>query len=360
MKFKIILCFCTTLLLSALLFSCNKGDKQSSGSRKITDMAGRTVELPETVSKIFGVNPNASILIYTFNYDLLAAWNYRLPADTEEFFPESVYSLASYGQLFGSNASASYEEVLTLDTDIILCYWPVSPGLIKKMDELEDRLNIPVVILDSSFDRLIDSYALLGIITGNTERGEYLGAASSAIVNRVKTMQDSGPSSLSFYYGSGSDGLSTISQNSVYMKIFKLCNMESIGAVKSETKWQRSNISIEELIAANPYYIFINDNDKRENSAELLTKDPRWKLLDAVENKRLYPVPNKPFNWIDKPASVNRLSGLLYLSYIVNSGYDDEKFFTDIKSYFHDFYHLEVALSFEKNMVRIVPVSFVK
>jgi len=42
--------------------------------------------------------------------------------------------------------------------------------------------------------------------------------------------------------------------------------------------------------------------------------DPRWQRLRAVKNKRVYLIPNQPFNWFDRPPSFMRLLGVKWVA----------------------------------------------
>jgi len=45
--------------------------------------------------------------------------------------------------------------------------------------------------------------------------------------------------------------------------------------------------------------------------------DPRWQRIKAVKNKKVYLIPNQPFNWFDRPPSFMRLLGAKWLANIL-------------------------------------------
>ncbi len=89
-------------------------------------MADRRVTVPVKINKIFSVNPNGTLLVYTFDPDLLAGWNYRIPEKAREYIPEKYFRIKNYGQLFGREAGASMEEIKKLAPDIILFMFPLT------------------------------------------------------------------------------------------------------------------------------------------------------------------------------------------------------------------------------------------
>ena len=42
--------------------------------------------------------------------------------------------------------------------------------------------------------------------------------------------------------------------------------------------------------------------------------DPKWQMLKAVQNKRVYLVPKTPFNWTDRPPSFMRIIGAHWIA----------------------------------------------
>jgi len=51
----------------------------------LTDAAGRNVQIPERVTRVFPSGPPAAILLYTLAPDLLLGWPRAIRADEREF-----------------------------------------------------------------------------------------------------------------------------------------------------------------------------------------------------------------------------------------------------------------------------------
>src|SRR5262245_46265540 len=69
--------------------------------RKVTDSAGRSVELPGHISRVLAAGPPASILLYTLAPELMIGW-VRAPSAAEKaFLDQSVRDLPEYGRLTG-------------------------------------------------------------------------------------------------------------------------------------------------------------------------------------------------------------------------------------------------------------------
>jgi hypothetical protein len=62
-----------------------------------------------------------------------------------------------------------------------------------------------------------------------------------------------------------------------------------------------------------------------------------------VKAGRVYAYPALPYNWAPRPPSVNRLPGVVWLSYVVRNRSFEGEFDSDIRGIFKDFYHLELT-----------------
>ena len=76
-----------------------------------------------------------------------------------------------------------------------------------------------------------------------------------------------------------------------------------------------SVISIEQLMAANPDYIFCMGKGN-SNPYKAVKEKPVWRNLPAVKEGKLFNVPSNPFIWFDMPPSINRLCGLIWFGEI--------------------------------------------
>ncbi|MCS4516657.1 hypothetical protein JTS98_03245 [Clostridium botulinum] len=58
---------------------------------------------------------------------------------------------------------------------------------------------------------------------------------------------------------------------------------------------------MEQIISWDPDVIVSDSN---------VFNDSSWKQVSAVKQNKIYMIPNLPFNWFDKPPSINRLIGI--------------------------------------------------
>jgi len=71
--------------------------------------------------------------------------------------------------------------------------------------------------------------------------------------------------------------------------------------------------------------------------------NPVWQSVRAVENGRVFQYPALPYSWGPRPPSVNRIPGLIWLSYVLRGRAFDREFETDVRAFFTEFYHLDLT-----------------
>lgn len=102
-------------------------------------------------------------------------------------------------------------------------------------------------------------------------------------------------------------------------------------------------VNIEQVIAYNPRIIVAQEPE----FMKMVYDDPRWQMIDAVKNKRVYYVPKRPFNWIDRPPSFMRLLGVRYLAGL----FYPDRFSTSIEQETADFYGLYFGAKLDRAQI---------
>ena len=103
---------------------------------------------------------------------------------------------------------------------------------------------------------------------------------------------------------------------------------------------------MEQVLLWQPEVIFIG-RDKGESyeiPPEWL-KNAQWQSLPACRNNRVYQIPNSPFNWMDRPPSINRLIGIRWAFWCLYPEQAQEAFdmVQEIRDFFELFYHLPLT-----------------
>ena len=83
------------LLCAALILPC------SVEARTITDMAGRTVEIPDKINKVYVNHQPGVVLMHTIDLDLLCAYAFNLLPGEKRIIPEKYHSIPVLGTVGG-------------------------------------------------------------------------------------------------------------------------------------------------------------------------------------------------------------------------------------------------------------------
>ena len=318
------------LLAGAALTWLVPGAARGQARRSFVDSAGRRIELPERVERIYAAGPPASILVFAIAPDKLIGWTTAWREAERPFIAKRYADLPTLGRLTGRGNTANVEVVLQAKPDFIVDYGTVSPTLSSLADRVQEQTGIPYVLLDGDFDRMTEAILQVGRIANEEKRATELARYAQDTVLDISRRVAKVPASQRprIYYGRGPQGLNTGLAGSISAQF-----IEQLGAVNVAAELGKGGlvqVSIEQVLHWNPDFVITID----PNFYALATKHPLWRELPAIKAGRLHLAPNVPFGWIDFPPSINRLIGLRWLARIL---YPDA-FPEDLRPIVRDFY----------------------
>jgi iron complex transport system substrate-binding protein len=301
----------------------------------ITDDAGRTVQIPAKVERVFVSGPPAAILLYSFAPDLLIGWTRAHRPEECEFLMPGACSKPEVGRLTGRGNTANLEVVLSLKPNLILDVGYVSDTYVSLANRVQEQTGIPYALLDGKFDAMVSTYRKLGALTQRAEQAEALARYAEQTMATIKQRIDKIPESERprVYYGRGPRGLETGLGDSINMETIEFLGARNVAA---ERKGGLVNVSIEQVLAWNPDVIITIDRDFAAN----VCSDPLWAPIKAVQAGRVHLSPKLPFGWVDFPPSVNRLIGLWWLAKVLYPGQFPEDLKPLTRDFYTQFYHM--------------------
>lgn len=295
------------LLASALLPLATT----ARAERQITDSAGRSVRLPDTINRVMAAGPPASALVTMLAPERLIGWNRKPYADELPFLPAVTRALPELGRLTGRGGTANLEVVLAAKPDLIIDFGSVSDTYVSLANRVQDQTGVPYVLIDGRFANSLAALRLFGEVLDARTRADTLAQYCARVFAEVdravaSVAPDKRPR---VYLARGPRGLETGNRGSINTEI-----LERAGAINVVDGGREGggllNVSLEQVIAWNP--------------GTIVTLDPTffagvkgmagWKEVEAVRRGRVYLSPRLPFGWIDAPPSINRLIGLQWLS----------------------------------------------
>jgi iron complex transport system substrate-binding protein len=299
----------------------------------IQDAAGRSVVVPDRVTRVFPAGPPAAILLYTLAPDLLLGWPRANRAEECAFLLPDICARPEVGRLTGRGNSANLESVLALKPDLILDVGSTSATYVSLATRVQEQTGIPYALLDGLFDATAATYRLLGKLTQRDAEpyATYAEDTLLTIQTRVNRIPESERPRV--YYARGPKGLETGLGGSINVE-----TIEFLGArnVAGETKGGLATVSFEQVLKWDPEVIVTIDRD----FAGGVRSDPLWKDISAVRSGRVHLSPKMPFGWVDFPPSVNRLIGLRWLAQILYPDHFKEDIRTQTPEFYTRFYHV--------------------
>lgn len=315
---------------------------QPAHARAITDSAGRTVILPDSIARVMAAGPPASVVVYCLLPEAMVGWQ-RAPRKEElPYLLPSTHALPELGRLTGRGDTANVEIVLNAKPDLIVDFGSVRPTFISLADAIQQRTGIPYILVDGRFEATPSSLRLLGSILGVPERGETLARYAEDLFRRIDALLTEIPeeSRPRVYLARGAKGLETGLRGSINTEIIERAGGRNVAEAQGERR-SIANVSPEQILLWAPEIVISWDRHFFDTVTQ--SPDAVWQSIPAVRNKRVHLAPTAPFGWIDGPPSVNRLIGLAWLAHLLHG----ERFPFDIRAetrkFYKLFYHVDVG-----------------
>lgn len=328
------------LFFCVLLLSCHqKGNKQTATTREITDMAGRTIEIPVEIKTAF-IDRHSVQLIYAFDAvdPVNRVFNYN--ESEKKYLKESFYENKPYA------LTDKVEEIIKLKPDVIFYSQLLTPETIESADHLQKVTGIPVVFMDVDFNNYRNVITFLGDVLNKTEKAKELTGFIECYVDSIpiRAQQIEPDKKVRVYYAEGMRGLNTDPSGSIHSLLIDLVGGVNIAQIDILEGKGMSSVSLEQIYTWNPDLILVwSGNFDSLDSYKYIKTSPLWAQLPAVKSNRVYQVPWKPFGWIDRPPGINRLIGIIWLAHLFYPDIYPFDMVSITKEFFQKFHHYHMT-----------------
>jgi iron complex transport system substrate-binding protein len=306
----------------------------------VTDSAGRTVAIPDRVTRVFAAGPPASTLLYVLAPEKMIGWVRPPREDERPFLLPQTRSLPELGRLTGRGDTLNLEKLIAEKPDLIVDFGTVNDTYRSLADRVQAQAGIPYLLIDGRFSATPAALRLLGDIIGVKPRGEELAQAAEAIFAQVDRVLDAVPQAKRphVYLARGPEGLESGSKGSINTEIIERAG--GINVVESlRARGGLVDVSPEQVIAWAPDTILSLD----PRFAATALGSAAWQPVPAVANRRIFLAPSLPFGFIDSPPSVNRLIGLTWLLHVLYPDQVQSDLRKDVKQFYHLFYQVDLT-----------------
>ena len=350
-----------------LMFGCsggseeeaaNQGEAPQAATATVTDDAGREVVIPapEAMEKIYYTNHVGQIYCMTLVPDLCAGVTMDFTEQELAYLPERFASLENLGTSY-SGKELSPEALMAEGIQVIfsISSFDLTDKDITDAEDLQAQTGIPVVLLEGSLDKTAECYVKLGKMLGVEAQAQELADYCTTTLDQVAAAVATIPEDerVSLYYAEGPEGLQTEPTSSSHALILEMSGAKNVAVdMEVEGGKGKSLVSMEQVLAWDPQVIIAWDEQRYEGGAdELIRTSENWAPVKAVQDGRVYTMPQAPFSWIDRPGAVNRIIGLQWLTNLLYPEAYDVDMVQVTQEFYSLFYHHELTEQEAKDLL---------
>lgn len=320
---------------------------ETDGSKNITDMANRTVTIPNDVGSVISTSPSMTMVAYMVAPDKVKALNNQWSENESQYVPSKYSDLPAVGGWYGKQ-DGSYEEFIAAKPDIILesTFDKQGNADLGVINERQEKMgSIPVVAVgDTSNLTTIDKpISFVGELLGASDKAKQLIDFNNKYMNTAKEKSSklSDDNKKTVYYANGPDGLKTYPSGISHSQLIDYVGGKNVADSLNQTNASSGvQVSIEQIIKWDPDVIITNDIDFYNS----VYNNSNWALLKAVKNKEVYVTPQFPFKWFDNPVGANMIMGLPWAAKVIYpKEYKDLNLVNTTKEFYSNFYHFDLT-----------------
>lgn len=266
-----------------------------AAAASIADATGRVVSAPDRIERILPANAAAAVLLSALAPNQMLGWPGTLPEPGRAGLAEHAASLPVVPDLSaGADVPGT---VRTLRPDLIVQYGLIGPAEVERVRQIATRSGVPTVLLDGSLHETPHALRLLGTVLHRSERAEALAALAEAML----AMCPPGGGEVRVLYAHGTDGAGSAPDAAgVFAALGWTVMRPDPGGGGPAAQAAKLD----------PDVIVFADAAMRD----AVQASPAWRAVRAVRTGHAFVEPVMPFGWLGRPASINRLLGLAWLS----------------------------------------------
>ncbi|MGC8644703.1 MAG: ABC transporter substrate-binding protein [Thermoplasmata archaeon] len=281
------------IIISSVAFALHE-NRSPSSQDKITvtyildgQNVTETIKLP--VKRVVSMDPSNTQMMFA-----IGAGNLVVADTSYDWWPSNATKLPKVEM---DNGTASVEEVISMNPDLVLAYGGIQPPQI--IDQLENN-SIPVLVFQpQDIQQIYQDMLVLGNVTGHES-----GAVKE--VNSMKQEIQSIQQKVSPYprvsvlYMLWSNPIYTAGPGSFINNILEVAGAVNIAENLSSPY---PEISMEQIIYSNPQAIIVDNDTPISNMSYFTTgaQAPLWQNITAIQTGRVLFFNATESNWMNEP-----------------------------------------------------------
>ncbi len=302
----------------------------SSDAETLTDSAGRTVGIPDTVNRVLAAGRPASVLVYALKPEALLGWPSAFRNREAAYISAKYRDLPVTGRLTGSDGDALLERVQGLTPDLIVDFGSVRDKYVKLAERIQAQTGIPYILADSSFARMAESTRLVSEALGVGARGDALALDIEMTLSRLTSLPRHACPQI--YFAEGVTGLEEERRRGSFLELIELAGGCHVEGMPRQTG---SRLAFD----VKPEIIITRDRDFYDS----VWQNPLWADVPAVRDRQVYLSPADSFNWMGHLPSVNRIMGLKWLAGLFYPEAWNGDLRAETERFYRLWYHVELT-----------------
>lgn len=282
-------------VLIALLVCCG-----AVHAAEVVDATGRTVQVPDQVTRVLPAGPPAAVLLAAVAPDLMLGWPSAVAKPVRTLLSPQVAALPQVPRLTGRDDVTG--DIRNLSPDLIIDYGTLGPRYVELATQTQQRTGIPTLLFSGALDDIPRVLRTLGMILHRQERAETLAATAEVMLTR-SAITGGHPRVV---YARGTDGASVAAPDTNATDVFTYLGWQVV-APGGDGPFRPA--TIDAIAGLDPDILIFAEPAMR---TAVMHKDA-WRAVRAVREKRVFFAPAMPFGWLEEPPSINRLLGIAWL-----------------------------------------------
>lgn len=309
-----------------------------AGVIEFTDSGGHVTWLPKPVATCTPSGPYAQMILGTLAPEKLLGLSSSLSKTERSYLPAQLAGLPVLGRYYGKNADMNYEEVIKLSPDAIFDAGEHKKSIKEDMDGLQRQTGLPTAFVLATMDAFSTAYRTFGELLGVAERGEQLASYIDGVLSFADAHRDEiAGRHIRTLYSTGPYGYSVKALDSVHAQALARVGIENVADLKGSAS---TDVDAETVMMWKPDVLLLSAEDGFFGS---VYGDKAWASIPAVLSRRVYEVPAEPYEWLDRPPSVQTVLGVEWLGNLLAPDVYDFDMVERAREFFSLFWGYDLA-----------------
>ena len=303
-----------------------------------TDSCGREVVLPKNISRISPSGSYAQILLITLCPEKLVSLSGTFSKSQIRYLDSRLSGLPALGKLYGKSGDLNFESLIQLNPDIVIDVGEYKSTIKEDLDGLQEKAGLPVVFVEGTVDCFASAYETLGKMLAVNDKASEL----SSYINNVESFASShrdemASRNIRVLYTNGEKGYEVKKAGSVHSAVLDAVGVVNVAVVEDSNS---TEVSPERVMKWDPDILLLSPED---GFFEEIYDDKVWASISAVKNKKVYEVPTGPYEWLDRPPSIQQTLGILWLGNLLAPDIYDFDMTAETKKFYSLFWGSELS-----------------